>query len=81
VYGATDECVGGDVGRAVDMLSKMRLGTEVIGKSVAHGSWLSASETKARFSGQITGASTNMISFLWTQHTCKQAGAARIFSL
>jgi hypothetical protein len=77
----TDECGDGTVGGPVEMLSKIRLGTVVIGKSVAHGSWLSASETKASFSGQLTGGSIIIISFLWTQHTCKQAGAARVFGL
>jgi len=67
----TDECVGGGIGGPVDMLSKMRLGTEVIGKSVAHGSVLSTSETKARFSGQPKGGFIKIIYFLRTQHTCK----------
>ncbi len=40
------------------MLSKMRLGTEVSGKSVAHGNWLSASDIKARHFGQLHGNST-----------------------
>lgn len=42
------------------MLSKMRLGTEVIGKSVAHGSWLSTSETNATVYGQHNGNSVNI---------------------
>jgi hypothetical protein len=62
----TGECVGGGVGGPVDILSKLRLGTEVIGKLVAHGSVLSTSETKARFSGQLNEGSINIIYFLRT---------------
>lgn len=81
MYGGTGECVGCGVGGPVDMVSRTRLGTEVIRKSVAHGSRLSASETKASFYNQHTGDSIHMISTLWTQRTCKQTGAAGIFSL
>lgn len=81
MYGGTTECGVGAAGGPVDMLSKMRLGTEVIGKSVAHGSWLSTSETKATLYGQHTGDSIKIISPLWTQHTCKQAGTVRVFGL
>jgi hypothetical protein len=62
VYGGTVECGAGAVGGPVDMLSRMRLGTEVIGKSVAHGSCGSTSETKAAIYRQYAGHLINIFS-------------------